>query len=114
MRAQRHAAAAGVQTAGPDPLVAGLTRILHGSFTGVIEAHFEGGRIVLWEPTESFKGGRVLREALPPRKEVVWYAGELERLAIDLTGLVRLKCMDGAVIQYERRQSLPAGDLLAE
>jgi len=97
---------------GVDAIARDLTRILHGGFTGLIEAHCERGRITRWDSTESLKGGRVLRPTIPARKEVEWYAEELLALAAGLTGWVRLKCMDGAVVQYERRQTLLAGDLV--
>lgn len=90
-----------------------LGQILHGTFTGTIEAHCDRGRLLRWEIQETFKSGRVLLpHPLPRKPELV--VGEIEALLQEgFSGRLVLHCNDGSVVRYVRHRTVLPGHLVA-
>lgn len=96
-------------------LGAELAQILHGAFTGMIEATCERGKLLRWEIQETLKSGRVERERPEPR-DPDRFARELAVLLQGaeggFTGRLVLHCNDGAVVRYVRHRTLLPGQLV--
>lgn len=96
-------------------IAADLAQILHGAFTGTIEALCERGAILNWEVNEVLKGGRI--PAMPTEPATLArVTRDLEALLADegraFTGRLVLHCNSGSVARYGRHRSLLPGQLV--